>query len=171
MKKFPEFDGKDREKWLKKAFLDFDLQTEHFKDQGCTVNSAFIDHEKKTIHIANAGDARCILGRNGKISQISKDHVPTDQVEFERIFKAGKMVFGGRIMGNINLSRAFGDHRYKDSEGLPQEQQAVSAEPDVFEEKLEGVDFLLLGCDGIYEKFSNEGIGHFIYENIHKPPK
>jgi serine/threonine protein phosphatase PrpC len=79
--------------------------------------------------------------------------VPT---ELERIQKAGKVVFAGRVMGNLNLSRGFGDHRYKDTPDLPAEEQAMTAYPDVFVESLEGVDFVLLGCDGIYDKFSNQ---------------
>ena len=35
-------------------------------------------------------------------------------------------------------------------------------------ESLQDVDFLLLGCDGIYEKFENEYISKFIYERIGK---
>ena len=81
------------------------------------------------------------------------------------------MVFGGRIMGVINLSRAFGDHEFKDSDDLPQEQQAISALPETFVESLDGVDFLLLGCDGIYEKFYNDEIGQFIYNNLEKEPQ
>ena len=42
--------------------------------------------------------------------------------------------------------------------------------PDTFVESLEGVEFMLLGCDGIYEKLSNDQIGEFIYKNIHKEP-
>ena len=73
-------------------------------------------------------------------------------------------------MGVINLSRAFGDHQFKDSQDLPQEHQAISALPDIFAESLYGIDFLLLGCDGIYEKFSNDQIGEFIYKNMDKEP-
>ena len=90
-----------------------------FLYQGCAANVAFIDHDKKLLYVANSGDARCIMGRKGKVTQISKDHVPEDPIELERIYRAGKVVRKGRIMGNLNLSRALGDHRYKDTHNLP----------------------------------------------------
>jgi serine/threonine protein phosphatase PrpC len=142
-----------------------------FVYQGCTANVAFIDHDKKLLYVANSGDARCIIGKKGKVTQISKDHVPEDLIELKRIYAAGKSVWGGRIMGNLNLSRALGDHRYKDTDNLPQEEQAITANPDTYVECLEDVDFLLLGCDGIFEKFSNDEIGEFIYKNKHKEPQ
>jgi len=32
---------------------------------GCTSNVVYIDREKKKIYVANAGDSRCIMGKNG----------------------------------------------------------------------------------------------------------
>ena len=37
------------------------------------------------------------------------------------------------------------------------EEQAITANPDTYEFDLEkGTDFILMGCDGIWEKKSNE---------------
>lgn len=37
------------------------------------------------------------------------------------------------------------------------EEQAITANPDTYEFNLEkGIDFILMGCDGIWEKKSNE---------------
>jgi serine/threonine protein phosphatase PrpC len=69
-------------------------------------------------------------------------------------------------MGDLSNSRGFGDHRYKDSPHFPQSQQALSAMPDVFSEPLQSIDFVLLGSDGIFDKFTNEQIGEFIYKNL-----
>ena len=69
-------------------------------------------------------------------------------------------------MGDLSSSRGFGDHRYKDMIHLPQQDQALSAKPDVFSEPIQGLDFVLLGSDGIFEKFSNDQIGQFIYKNL-----
>jgi hypothetical protein len=40
-------------------------------------------------------------------------------------------VFGKRLMGNLNFSRGFGEHRYKDAKNLPQAEQALSAKPEI----------------------------------------
>lgn len=61
-----------------------------------------------------AGDSRCVVCRNGKALEMSIDHKPEDQVEFERIQKAGgRVTLDGRVNGGLNLSRAIGDHGYK----------------------------------------------------------
>ena len=50
--------------------------------------------------------------------------------------KAGAKVEQGRINNHLNLSRCLGDLHYKRNPDLPQNQQAVSAEPDIKEEVL-----------------------------------
>jgi len=37
----------------------------------------------------------------------------------------------GRINGNLNLSRAIGDLKYKQNKALPAADQIISGEPDV----------------------------------------
>lgn len=45
---------------------------------------------------------------------MSIDHKPEDQIEFERIRRAGgRVTLDGRVNGGLNLSRAIGDHGYK----------------------------------------------------------
>lgn len=109
----------DRKKWLTQSFMAFDSSTKPFQNEGCSVIAAYINHDERMLYIANAGNARCIIGRNGRIVS-SKDHIPQEPKEFDRISIAGKTVFGGRIMGDISNSRGFGDHRYKDSTHLSQ---------------------------------------------------
>ena len=43
---------------------------------GCTSNVIYIDKEKKKIYVANAGDSRCVLGKNGQAAEMSIDHKP-----------------------------------------------------------------------------------------------
>jgi len=43
---------------------------------GCTSNVIFIDKLKKKIYVANAGDSRCVLGKNGVAEEMSIDHKP-----------------------------------------------------------------------------------------------
>lgn len=39
--------------------------------------------------MANAGDSRAVLSRGGKAVDLSVDHKPEDQIEMDRITKAG----------------------------------------------------------------------------------
>ena len=43
---------------------------------GCTSNVVFIDKLQKKIYVANAGDSRCVMGKNGKAVEMSVDHKP-----------------------------------------------------------------------------------------------
>ena len=40
--------------------------------------------------------------------------------------------------------------------------------PDTYVKSLDGVDFVLLGSDGIFEKYTKEEIGDFIYANLER---
>jgi len=80
---------------------------------GCTANVVVIDQGLKKVFVANAGDSRCVMGVEGKCIPLSFDHKPESQVELDRIHKAGSEVVEGRVDGNLNLTRAFGDLKYK----------------------------------------------------------
>lgn len=61
------------------------------------------------LHVGNAGDSRCVLCRSGKAVDMSVDHKPEDDIERNRILKAGGQVTkDGRVNGGLNLSRAIG---------------------------------------------------------------
>jgi serine/threonine protein phosphatase PrpC len=84
------------------------------------------------LYVANAGDARCVLGVNGKAVPMSVDHKPSLPGERQRILRAGSVINAdGRIDGNLNLSRALGDLRYKRNENLRPHEHAITAFPDV----------------------------------------
>ncbi len=124
---------------------------------GCTSNVIYIDRKKNKIYVANAGDSRCVMGKNGKAIEMSVDHKPECQTEIDRITKSGSKIEDGRVDGNLNLTRSLGDLKYKQKEHLKPEDQAITANPDTYEFDLENdCDFILMGCDGIWEKKSNE---------------
>ena len=80
---------------------------------GCTANVVLVDHDKKKIFVANAGDSRCVMGAGGKCVPLSFDHKPENETERIRIEAAGSVIEEGRVDGNLNLTRAFGDLKYK----------------------------------------------------------
>ncbi|KAF4692339.1 Protein phosphatase 1G [Perkinsus olseni] len=110
---------------------------------------------------ANTGDSRCILARAAKAYALSEDHKPSQDTELERILAAGGEVeecMGQyRVQGDLNLSRALGDHRYKQNTEIPPECQIISAMPDLRVRQLSNEDtHIILGCDGIWEIHSNQ---------------
>lgn len=56
----------------------------------------------------------------------------------------------GRVDGNLAVSRGLGDFIFKD-ESIDPKLCKVSAFPDVKEVPREGVDFIVLACDGVWE--------------------
>lgn len=136
---------------------------------GCTSNVMFIDKKKSKVYVANAGDSRCVFGRNGKAVEMSIDHKPDCPIEVARIEKSGSTITQGRVDGNLNLTRALGDFKHKHRDHLTAEEQAITANPDTYEFDLEkDTDFVLMGCDGIWEKNTNEEAVAWVYEQIEK---
>jgi protein phosphatase 1G len=58
---------------------------------GCTANVILIEDMKK-LYVANAGDSRCVLARNGETVALSFDHKPDNDEEKRRIEKAGSTI-------------------------------------------------------------------------------
>lgn len=128
----------------------------------------------KKLYIANAGDSRSVLGRGGKALALSIDHKPDNEEELKRIEKAGSVVTDGRVDGNLNLSRALGDLRYKVNKDLKPEEWPVTAEPEVKVVDIQPEDdFIIMGCDGIWETKTNEEMVEYIYDRLKqkKEPK
>lgn len=124
---------------------------------GCTANVVMVDYSANKLFVANAGDSRCIMGRAGNVVPLSFDHKPENEVEIARIEAAGSRVTEGRVDGHLNLTRALGDLKFKKKEELKAEEHPITANPDVFEYTFdEESDFLLMGCDGVWETKSNE---------------
>ncbi|XP_064382077.1 protein phosphatase 1G-like isoform X2 [Halichondria panicea] len=136
-------------------------QSEEGHESGTTAVVCLLRGEK--VFVANAGDSRCILSSNGKAVELSFDHKPTDPLELARIVKAGGRVGSdGRVNKGLNLSRAIGDHFYKQKESLPLVEQMISPLPDIETAALdEGSEFLILACDGIWNcKTSQEAVDY-----------
>jgi serine/threonine protein phosphatase PrpC len=138
----------------------------------CEVNNAFalmgstavvallqLDAERRPwrVVVANCGDSRATLCRQGTAVPLSEDQKPEMPVETARIEAAGGHVAKVgpcfRVDGwGLNLSRALGDFHYKAREDLPPEAQKVSCCPEVMSVDITPEDeFMLLGCDGVYE--------------------
>eukprot|EP00401_Gymnodinium_catenatum_P074162 CAMPEP_0117474374 /NCGR_PEP_ID=MMETSP0784-20121206/9251_1 /TAXON_ID=39447 /ORGANISM="" /LENGTH=612 /DNA_ID=CAMNT_0005268597 /DNA_START=42 /DNA_END=1880 /DNA_ORIENTATION=+ len=121
------------------------------------------------VFCANCGDSRALLCREGRAIQLSLDHKPDRSDELERIKEAGGFVTWGRVMGRLALSRAFGDSDCKAVlDGPNGEARAiVVAVPEIRIEQLTPQDeFMLLGCDGLFDVFSSQEVVDFVRHRL-----
>ncbi|KAL1459957.1 hypothetical protein WDU94_011902 [Cyamophila willieti] len=157
---------------MENAFLDIDaamVEDDTLESQECgsTVNCILIKDNK--LYCANAGDSRAIAFVNGVVQPLSQDHKPNNAKERKRIQDAGGRVEYNRVNGMLALSRALGDHQFKQNESLGPREQAVTALPDVTEKKVTpDWEFLVIACDGIWEVMSNQEVAKFVQDRIAK---
>ncbi|VUZ50935.1 unnamed protein product [Hymenolepis diminuta] len=122
------------------------------------------------LYVANAGDSRAVLCRAGAAVELSEDHKPEDPPERARINAAGGTVTAdGRVNDGLNLSRAIGDHIYKQRSDLRMWDQMISALPDVTRTELvPGADeFVVIACDGIWNAMTSQAVVDFVYDRLH----
>jgi serine/threonine protein phosphatase PrpC len=125
---------------------------------GSTCCGVFITPQH--IICANAGDTRACYFTQGKAVPLSCDHKPHKASEKRRIEAAGGYVSMKRVDGDLAVSRGLGDFRYKEDVSLPPNLQKVSCIPDfvVCDRDLIHDEFLIIGCDGIFDVMSCDEI-------------
>ncbi|GAQ90746.1 Serine/threonine protein phosphatase [Klebsormidium nitens] len=131
---------------------------------GCTAVAALVIDDK--LVVANAGDCRAVLCRNGKAVQITKDHIAEDPTERARVEAAGGIV-EWRVdtwrvgQAAIQVTRSIGDGDLK---------PAVTAFPEVSAIELtEEDEFLIIASDGLWDVVSNEEALAFVYDTVKDP--
>ena len=164
---------------LTESFISLDekMKEKKYTKSGTTAVVSLITPYK--IVVANTGDSRLIIVRRGtdgkpKIKFHTEDHKPSLPYEKLRIEKAGGEVSvpvkGSnevpRINNDMAVSRALGDHEYKNPE-LEPKNQIISPVPDVnvFDRDKEDM-FIVLASDGVWDVMSNEEVMDFVYRKI-----
>ncbi|XP_039292202.1 probable protein phosphatase CG10417 [Nilaparvata lugens] len=144
------------------------LPEEPGMDSGCTAVVALL--AGNNLYVANAGDSRCIVCRNGEAIEMSIDHKPEDAPEMERILAAGGTVKEGRVNKGLNLSRAIGDFTYKKNSALPPTEQMIIALPDVKKLEVDTAqdEFMVLACDGIWNSMTSQEVVDFVKPKLHE---
>ncbi|CAH2060159.1 unnamed protein product [Thlaspi arvense] len=125
-----------------------ELQTPNCDAVGSTAVVSVITPDK--IVVANCGDSRAVLCRNGKPFPLSIDHKPDRPDELDRIEGAGGRVIYWdcpRVLGVLAMSRAIGDSYLK---------PYVICEPEVTVTDRTDDDCLILATDGLWDVVSNE---------------
>ena len=111
------------------------------------------------IYLANCGDSRAIVVRDGCVAHSTLDHKPHNPTERERIVNAGGSVMIQRVNGSLAVSRALGDYDYKNVVGKGPCEQLVSPEPEIsIQARTPGDEFIVLACDGVWDVMSNEDL-------------
>eukprot|EP00258_Populus_trichocarpa_P001719 XP_002300953.3 probable protein phosphatase 2C 11 [Populus trichocarpa] len=120
----------------------------HQKDAGSTASTAVLLGDR--LLVANVGDSRVVACRAGSAIPLSIDHKPDRSDERQRIEEAGGfVVWAGtwRVGGVLAVSRAFGDKLLK---------PYVVAEPEIQEEEIDGVEFIIVASDGLWNVLTNK---------------
>ncbi|KAL4997182.1 phosphatase 2C-like domain-containing protein [Aspergillus recurvatus] len=146
---------------------------------------AFYDSQTQDLKVACAGDSRAVLGRRGEngkwtATPLSEDQTGGTPSEMKRLREEHpgepSVVRNGRILGQLEPSRSFGDAFYKWSKETQEKIKRqffgrtphpllktppyVTAEPIITTTKVNPSqgDFLVLATDGLWEMLSNEEV-------------
>ena len=145
---------KAENEFIKKAINEKD------KSGSCSLVALIIDN---IIYIANCGDSRALISINNgsKFKLINNIHNPNNEKEKERIILNGGFIYQSNnnipriIPGKLSVSRVIGDIYAK-----IEKENVLISEPEIYKinvlDKNDKIDFLLLGCDGIFDYLDNK---------------
>ncbi|XP_023000224.1 probable protein phosphatase 2C 47 isoform X1 [Cucurbita maxima] len=147
---------KDLESSHRKAFLLADLALADEQSVGSSCGTTALTALILGSHllVANAGDCRAVLCRKGVAVPMSQDHRPSNVLELKRVEAMGGFVDDGYVNGYISVTRTLGDWDLKLPNGSS---SPLISEPQVEHAILTNDDeFLILGCDGIWDVMSSQ---------------
>ncbi|XP_009117476.1 probable protein phosphatase 2C 58 isoform X2 [Brassica rapa] len=139
----------DMDKAIRNAYISTDAfileQSLKLGKGGSTaVTGILIDGQK--LVVANVGDSRAVMSKNGVASQLSVDHEPSkEQKEIESRGGFVSNIPGDvpRVDGQLAVARAFGDKSLKIH---------LSSEPDITHQTIDDeTEFIVFASDGIWK--------------------
>uniref|UniRef100_A0A7S1FNH8 PPM-type phosphatase domain-containing protein n=1 Tax=Corethron hystrix TaxID=216773 RepID=A0A7S1FNH8_9STRA len=163
---------------IKEAFLKTDkdfISPKTAPQSGSTAATVILLGRR--LFACNVGDSRVVLCRNGgQCVELTSDHKPSRPDEAARVRAAGGFILHKRVMGELAITRAFGDKSFKMGIKAMLEEEAddmsesngdkdltaltaplVTAEPEIASLVLSHNDeFLLLACDGLFDVFRSQ---------------
>lgn len=133
---------------LKNAFVKLNDYVTKQTTDGATATVALVFNN--TVYTANTGDSRTILSQNDLSVQLSEDSSPTMDRYRKGIEKRNGFVTWGRVNGYLAVARAFGD------KGVA----GITVRPKITKHEFTPGDnnFLVLGCDGVFDVLSTHGV-------------
>ena len=170
---------------LKSTFLQTDksflTESEHCENGSTAITVLLLGQR---LYCANVGDSRSLLCRKFKPFALSEDHKPSREDEAKRIRDSGGFVINNRVMGELAVSRAFGDSEFKkgiqsiiQEEGIKVDAEETTnwddpliiAEPEFVTTTLTPDDqFLVLACDGLFDVFTPADLIDYIKNFLEK---
>ena len=138
-------------------------------EMGTTANIMLI--KNGIIYIANVGDSLSVMYKNKKAYNLNREHQVIIEDEKERVLKSGANIVGYRINGMINLTRAIGDLKFKTNCNLKRHEQSVISLPEITKiEYSEDIEFIIMGCDGVWDCVKRQFICDFVHKKIKENP-
>ncbi|CAD6231236.1 unnamed protein product [Miscanthus lutarioriparius] len=167
--------------WLEQADKD--------NDSGATATAMFLRND--VLVVSHIGDSCLVISRSGRPEALTSSHRPygnnkTSLEEVKRIRAAGGWIVDGRICGDISVSRAFGDIRFKTrknemlvkgvKEGrwtdkfisrIKFKDDLIISSPDVSLVELgPDVEFVLLATDGLWDYIKSSEAVAFVRDQL-----
>ncbi|KAL5736929.1 hypothetical protein ACOSQ2_031717 [Xanthoceras sorbifolium] len=158
-------------------------------ESGATATVMFIGNNM--LFVSHVGDSSVVLSRSGKAEVLTNPHRPygsskVSLQEIKRIREAGGWIVNGRICGDIAVSRAFGDIRFKTKKNemlkkgveegrwtekfisrVKLNKDLVIALPDIFQVSLgSDEEFLLLASDGLWDYMNSSDAVTFVRNQL-----
>lgn len=158
-------------------------------ESGSTATVIFVSND--ALFISHIGDSCVVFSRSGKAEMLTSSHRPygsnkTSLEEIRRIREAGGWIVNGRICGDISVSRAFGDMRFKNKKNEMLEKGVVegrwsqkfasrvkfhshllTASPDVSQITLgSDAEFVLLASDGLWDYINSFEAVNFVRKQL-----
>ncbi|TKW14910.1 hypothetical protein SEVIR_5G198100v4 [Setaria viridis] len=164
-------------------------QMEKDDDSGATATAMFLRND--VLVVSHIGDSCLVISRDGRPEALTGSHRPygnnkTSLEEVKRIRAAGGWIVDGRICGDISVSRAFGDIRFKTrknemlmkgvKEGrwtekfisrIKFKEDIIISSPDVSLIELgPDVEFVLLATDGLWDYIKSSEAVAFVRDQL-----
>ena len=128
----------------------------------------------KTAYIANLGNSRCLsINKSGDLN-CTIDHTMKVEEEKKRVDLARSFNENEESKKSdkkdqkeyLDSTRGFGDLEFKDNEWIKQEDQEISAEPEIIEIPLKDLDLLIIGSHGMFENKKDENDDNAVNKRI-----
>ncbi|RWR96417.1 protein phosphatase 2C 57 [Cinnamomum micranthum f. kanehirae] len=181
---------------IQKAFVETDSKLSNWLEETCkedesgsTATVIFLG--ENVLIISHVGDSCVVISRSGKAEVLTSPHRPygnnkVSLEEIRRIRQAGGWIVNGRICGDISISRAFGDVRFKTKKNEMLEKgvedgrwtkkfvsriqfngDLLTATPDIYQVALgSDAEFILLASDGLWDYMSSSDAVTFVRNQL-----
>jgi len=112
--------------------------------------------DPKELHLANVGDCKAVMIRNGEPVNLNIEHRANNETERKSVESRGGFVFEKKgknttrymVLGSLELTRSIGDQAYK---------KYISCEPDIIDYQFhEDDEYLVLGSDGFWNEANEQ---------------